>query len=232
MKQLLTPAKAFFNLCFPVSCCLCGCTLTTGERQICTICRYGLARTKFWLSKSNEVSQLLWGRVDVENACSYYYLSKGTSCHSLIHQIKYRGQKKLALELGYSFGSELSKSKLYQTIDAIVPVPLHAKRQQQRGYNQSEQLALGIAQCMQAPVVSDVLVRSANTTTQTQKNRVERWVNVEHAFELRNCSRLENKHILLVDDVITTGATLEACASVLKNEAGCKVSIAALAFAK
>jgi ComF family protein len=187
--------------------------------------------TRFWDESDNPVAQTFWGRVEIENACAYFFFAKGSKYRPLLHQLKYKGKREVGVELGLIFGQTLAKSDLYRGIDYTIPVPLHPKKLRIRGYNQAEAIAQGIAQGLGTGMVTNQLVRKEFTETQTRKSRVERVRNVADAFELKNGNGLKGKHLLLVDDVITTGATLEACATKLLTIEGCKVSIGTLAYA-
>jgi ComF family protein len=176
------------------------------------------------------VAQLFWGRVQVENATAYFVFHKGSRFQKILHKIKYRNQQSLGVELGRWFGQELLQTD-FATVDMVVPVPLHPKKLEKRGYNQSELIARGISETLSKPLKSNLLKRVIANPTQTRKGRYERWTNVEGIFELNDMAYAENKHILIVDDVVTTGSTLEACVSAALKAPGAKVSIAVLAMA-
>lgn len=177
------------------------------------------------------MEQLFWGRVNIMAAAAFYYFEKGGKCRKLLHQIKYAGHKDLAFYLGKLYGRELKGSSPFNSADMIIPVPLHASRLKKRGFNQSDWLAGGLAEGMGKIVSVDNLVRYISTDTQIKKSRNERWENVENSFRIRYPEKIKDKHILLVDDVITTGATIESCASVLLGKPGVRVSILTLAYA-
>lgn len=149
-----------------------------------------------------------------------------------MHNLKYRGKKQVGIYLGKLYGKELKKSDLFNTIQVVVPVPMHPKKQQKRGYNQSALIAEGLAAAMNAEVQIDNLIKVSNTSSQTKKSRYNRWQNVKDVFQINDETLLEDKHILLVDDVITTGATIEACAQQLVKIKGVTVSVASLAYAQ
>jgi ComF family protein len=218
------------NLFYPRLCAACSEPLVKNENFFCTMCRYDLPRTHFHKDPDNEVARIFWGRVPVEHATAYFYFQKGGRVQKLMHNLKYRGEKEIGFELGKMMGNDLASS-LFNQVDIIIPVPLHKSKKQKRGYNQSELIAKGIADSMGKPVHTNILSRNIANSTQTRKHRYDRWTNVEGTFTLKNRDMLVGKHILLVDDIITTGATLEACASALLQVENSKVSIAAVAKA-
>jgi ComF family protein len=190
-----------------------------------------IVKTNFHLEKDNPVSQIFWGRVKIEHALSFYYFIKGGILQKLVHEIKYRGAKELAYELGKESAYVLKESDFFSKIDYLCPVPLHKQKEKKRGYNQSEWIARGLSEVLNIPVEKNILKRKIYTSTQTKKNRQQRWENVKDAFDIGEKHKLEKKHILIVDDVLTTGATLEACAQNILEIDGVKVSIFTLAFA-
>lgn len=221
----------FFHLFYPNICQVCHNDLAEAEKVICSRCLYHIPRTKYWLEKDNPVAQIFWGRVLIQNACSFFFFAKGSKYRKLLHYLKYLGKQEIGIALGREFGFELKKVPEYSSVDVIIPVPLHAKRLKQRGYNQAECIAKGLQEALEKPLLTNILVRSEYTETQTKKTRAERMENVLKAFSLNHPEELFNKHILLVDDVITTGATLEVCASKLLEADNVKVSIVTLAYA-
>ncbi|MCB9336189.1 MAG: ComF family protein [Flavobacteriales bacterium] len=220
----------FFNLIFPKLCYACNGTLLKHEREICTPCQIHLPKTNFHLDVDNKLNKIFWGRVDVESVAAFYYFNKGNKVQNLLHQLKYKGAKEVGEKIGILYGFELMNSSLFEKVDLIIPVPLHPKKHKKRGYNQSEWFAKGLVSSMQKELCLDVLFRNQFSETQTKKSRFNRWENVAEIFELRNQEKIRDKHILLVDDVITTGATLEACIKVLKSEQ-CAVSVVTIACA-
>lgn len=219
------------ELFFPSLCVTCGERLVSQEKFVCMGCWLDLPVTNFHREPENKVAQLFWGRVQLEHATAWYHFRKGSNYQQIIHFIKYRGMKELGRECGKRLGESLSEAESFRNVDVIVPVPLHPKKRRKRGYNQSEWIALGIAETLQKPVVTDNLYRKVHTSTQTKKSRLERWQNVEGIFEVNDPESFSGKHILLVDDVATTGATLEASAMPLLKIENSKVSIATLAYA-
>ena len=229
MATLNTYLHDFLSLFIPEICTTCGDKLVISEKYICLKCLYDLPRTNFHKEDNNPVELLFWGRAKIEKATSWFYFRKGSRYQSLMHFLKYKGLKELGEVLGESFASEVNKSNYFKEIDVIVPVPLHKKKKKKRGYNQSEWIAKGMAKILNVPVSSENLVRMKYTNTQTRKSRFERWENVEDIFQVLEPGSLEGQHILLVDDVVTTGSTLEACAFSLLKHKNIKVSIATLA---
>ncbi|MFH1320343.1 MAG: ComF family protein [Bacteroidota bacterium] len=223
--------RDFISLIYPHICMSCGKSLFRKEACICTYCKYHLPRTNFHLVEENPISRLFWGKVNINTAASYYHFNKGSKVQRLIHRFKYNGQKEIGIAIGEFYGNELRDSPLFNNIDTIIPVPLHQNKKRKRGYNQSEFFAGGLAKSMGVKLDSEILFRSFDSKTQTRKTRFERWRNVEAIFQLKEKDSLKGKHILLVDDVLTTGSTLEACAHALLEVPGTKVSIVTMAFA-
>jgi ComF family protein len=190
-----------------------------------------MPRTNFHLDAHNPMAQVFWGRVKLENAAAMYYFEKGSKCRKILHQIKYKEKKELARYIGSIYGAELLRSGRYTDIEVILPVPLHPSKFKNRGFNQSEWFAKGLSEILGRPLLGGVLVRILEAETQTGKSRIERWENVKDNFMVRYPEMIENKHALLVDDVVTTGATLEACACVLLSNPDVRVSVLTLAYA-
>jgi len=231
MKVVVSLLDDFLSLVYPRICMACGNSLYKYEKCICTFCSYHLPKTNFHLEKDNPVSKLFWGKVNIHAATSLYYFNKGGKVQQLMHQLKYKGQKDIGLYIGTSYGKELLKSDLFNTVEYVIPVPLHPKKIKQRGYNQSELIAQGISQSMNIPLDIKTLIKINETKTQTHKSRFSRWENVKEVFELKEYHHLTNKHIMLVDDVITTGSTIESCIIQLLKVPGIKISIATMACA-
>ncbi len=231
MNYLKHSFADLLELFFPTLCITCGERLITQEKYLCFKCWHDVPRTHFHHEPENKVAQLFWGRVQIENATSFFAYRKGSNYQQLIHFIKYRGMKDLGYESGKKLGYELQESEDFLSADLVVPVPLHPKKERKRGYNQCSYIARGVADVLGKPLSEGNLHRKVFTSTQTQKNRFERWQNVEGIFGLNNPGEYKGKHVLLIDDVVTTGSTLEACAWQLLQIEGVKVSIATLAFA-
>ena len=221
----------FLSLLFPRICYGCGNHLVKNEHLICTECYVVIPRTNFHTVENNPVAQAFWGRCRIESAAAFSYFNKGSRIRKLVHSLKYNGIKEIGHELGKVYGLSLKSSGFLDGIDFIVPVPLHKSKERTRGFNQSEAISAGISEAAGLPLVTNAIKRQTATSTQTKRSRTERWDNVEGVFVLKNPKLLTGKHILLVDDVITTGATMESCVNEILKVEGVKVSIAALAYA-
>jgi ComF family protein len=228
----MTWLNDFISLIYPRICVCCGNSLWKHEKVVCNACHFRLPRTNFHLEQENPVSRVFYGRVKVESAAAYLLFNKGNKVQRIIHQLKYKGRKDVGIWLGEEYGRVLKAFPDFAGIDLIIPVPLHKKKLMQRGYNQSDQFAIGLSKILKVPVENKLLVRNRATATQTRKGRFDRWKNVEDLFSLVRPERISGRHILLVDDVITTGATLESCIIALQSAPGVRVSVAAIAAAK
>jgi len=224
--------QQFVALIYPRQCEACGASLHHGEQVLCLNCIYQMPRTGYWDEPGNNMEKMFWGKVQLEHVCALFFFNKGSRYRHLLHKLKYKGKKNIGIALGRRLGMELKSAALYQTVDTVIPIPLHPKRQRHRGYNQSEQIAIGIAEATGWKLDTRTVFRQQFTATQTRKTRLGRWQNVAEVFGVKQADALQNKHVLLVDDVITTGATIEACAQHLLNIEGCRVSVAALACVK
>ena len=219
----------FISLLFPRLCYGCGNHLLRNEKLICTECYVLIPRTNYHLKTDNPVAILFWGRCTIEKAATFSYYTKDSRIRKLIHQLKYNGVKEIGFELGRIYALSLKTSGFMEGIDLIIPVPLHPSKKRKRGFNQSETISAGISEISGLPVDTLSLVRKNISDTQTRKSRYDRWENVEGIFRVTGNEKLKGHHILLVDDVITTGSTLEACASEILKIENTKVSVAALA---
>ena len=222
--------KDFINLLYPQPCLACGTILTTTEDSICTSCIINLPKTNYHLHNENPLNKIFWGRVSIEMVAAYYFFNKGNKVQNLLHQLKYKGAKNVGEKIGLLYGYELLESNNFKDVDFIVPVPLHPNKLKIRGYNQSESFANGLSQSLNKEVVTNLLLRTVNSETQTKKSRFNRWENVATIFTISNASAIDGKHVLLVDDVITTGATIEGCAQLLTQN-NAKVSVVTIACA-
>lgn len=221
----------FISLLFPRLCFACGEHLLRNEKIICTGCYVDIPRTNYHLCDDNPVARLFWGRCMIERAAAFSFYARGSRIRKLIHNLKYNGIKEIGPELGKIYASSLSSSGFTKDMDIIIPVPLHPSRQRQRGFNQSYLIASGIAEVTGLPLCTGLLRRVSLSGTQTRRSRYERWMNVEGIFSVTDPEKLAGRHILLVDDVITTGSTIESCAGELLKIGGVKVSVVALAYA-
>ncbi|CDF80970.1 phosphoribosyltransferases family protein [Formosa agariphila KMM 3901] len=205
--------------------------LADGEATLCTTCRHHLPVTQFHFNNNDSVSKVFYGRVQVENATALLRFEKKGITQKLIHQLKYKGQEPIGTFLGDWLGGELQTLDAYKTIDVVIPVPLHKTKLKKRGYNQVAKFGQQLALALNAAYIDDVLIKITNVNSQVSKNRLSRWTNSEVIFSVQHLEKIDNKHILLVDDIITTGATMEACANLLLSAKNVKISIAAMAIA-
>jgi ComF family protein len=221
----------FISLLFPRVCYACGTHLLRNESLICTGCYVSIPRTDYHLQPENPVAQLFWGRCFIEKAAAFSYYSRGSRIRNLIHKLKYSGIRELGHELGRIYALSLKSSGFTDDMDLIIPVPLHPAKKRVRGFNQSDYIASGISDVTGLPVDTDSLVRIVLSSTQTNRSRYDRWTNVEGIFRVADAESVRGKHILLVDDVITTGSTVESCVNELLKVEGVKVSVVAIGCA-
>lgn len=222
----------FLSLIYPRSCPACGEILYGHEKRLCRLCLLTLPRSGFHVQENNALSLLLGGRVPLEKTLCLFHFEKSGKVQKLVHAIKYKGQKELAHYLGNLLGKDYQSAALPATFDLILPVPLHPKREKARGYNQSRELAKGLSEALGLPILDHAVQRVKASSSQTRKKKFERWENVEGLFAKNPNADLKHKHLLLVDDVVTTGATIEALWQCLKDEEGIRVSLACIGFAK
>lgn len=222
--------EALLHLFFPHVCPGCHSDLVSQEQLICPQCLQSLPFTEFESIPGNPVEKLFWGRSVVQHASSIFYFIPDTPLQHIIHHIKYKNNPALGAFMGSIMGSRFKQLYSIQHIDLMIPMPLHPKKEYERGYNQASLLCKGISDVVHIPWRDDVLIRQFHTSTQTRKSRIERWKNVSDVFELHAPSAIANKHILLIDDVITTGASMDACAAMLLAKKAASVSICSLAF--
>ena len=224
-------ARGFLHLAYPQMCVACGADMPAGRACFCLRCRTKLSPTEMHLHRDNEFTERFWGRLPLQSAAAMYYFTRKSPIQRALYQLKYQNQPQVGVKIGREFGAILLQSPVFQTIDGIVPVPLHPRKERMRGYNQSALLAQGLGEAMGVPVVTRALVRSLFTDTQTHKKRMERFENVEEVFAIQRPADLRGKHLLLVDDVMTTGATLEPCGQLLLSVPGTTLSMATIAIA-
>lgn len=229
--SLRTYLKDFFSLLFPPLCVGCNRSLYKHETFLCSYCWYDLPVTNFHLDKENAAARQLWGRVKLERTASYLYFAKESLVQRIMHHLKYFSRPEIGVVLGERYGALLKESD-FNTANIIIPVPLHPKKLKKRGYNQSEFFGQGLSTSMHIPLVKENMVRHTLTESQTTKRRYERYENMQSIFQIKDPERLKGQHILLVDDVLTTGATIEACANKLLEIPGVKVSVVTLAYTK
>jgi ComF family protein len=221
---------AFLHLLFPHICVGCGTDIVSEKSTLCMRCVAALPETNFELHPHNPVEKTFWGRLPLINAAAQFYFTKESLMQHLMHQLKYKGNKELGRQLGRIMGEQLKKSGRF-TVDALIPLPLFPAKERKRGYNQATILCEGIAEILQVPILDKAIIRPQHTETQTKKGRIERWKNMEGKFVLTTPAAIQDKHILLVDDVITTGATLEACGTELLKGENVQLSLASLCVA-
>ena len=219
------------HLFFPHHCNGCCDDVLEKNHLLCISCYNKLPRTNFSNIPDNIIEKIFYGRLPLSAAYSEFYFSKGQLIQQLVHQLKYKGNKEIGFYLGEMMGESLLKSSRFSNIDAIVPLPMYANKENIRGYNQATILSKGIESIMRVPVLDKIITRNRATETQTRKHRTERWLNVDGSFFIKDIASLIGKNILLVDDVITTGATLEACGQLILKLPGTNLSIATLAQA-
>lgn len=218
------------SLFFPLICPGCGADLQRAGDQLCISCFNRLPITEFHRFAANPVEKIFWGRVPIRAACSFLYFTNHSIVQRLMHSLKYDGNSDVGIFFGRQMGLNFLHCDRFADLDAVVPLPLHPKREKKRGYNQAAMIARGIGEIMCIPVIENVVIRSTETQTQTRKNRIERWDNIHGKFSISKPPCLENKNLMLVDDVITTGATIESCAQTILNCTGTTLSIATLAY--
>ena len=227
MKDFLLDIAA---LIYPRICVGCSNTLFKHEQVICNKCYVSLPKTNYHLQKENPIQKTFYGRADIAVASSFLFFQKKGSVQKMMHALKYKGKPEVAQLLGKWYAQDLKKQNTFANYDYIIPVPLHKKRAQKRGYNQSEFFANGLSEVLNIPTLNDVLIKTKFTETQTYKTREERVENTLSSFQVQNSEIIDNKNILLVDDVITTGATTEACILQLQKSARVTVSVISIAY--
>ena len=222
--------KDALHLFFPKLCVTCNLKLLINEQMICTLCRHDLPIICYKDYKDTKIKKAFAGRIPLEMAVSFLFYRKNGKTKKIIRQLKYKGDQSIGTFLGNWFGAILKNSNQFNTIDYIIPVPLHKRKLKQRGYNQLTTFGICLAKHLNSHYNSTTLKRVSSTKTQTLKQRFDRFKNIETTFQLTANENLKNKHILIIDDVITTGATLEACCKELLKIQGIKISIATMAY--
>lgn len=222
--------RDLLHVFLPQVCFSCGESLLYHEEVLCTTCIYHLPLTDFHIDEENETAKQLWGKMDFQRAMSMLYLAKSSRVEKLLHRLKYSNQPEIGTFLGKYYAKKLAEINFFGTIDIIIPIPIHRSKLRKRGYNQSSQFAMGLAEIAEIPWTDKVLIRAVSSVSQTQKSRIERYENVAGVFELKDSALVKGKHILLVDDVLTTGATICTAGNILVD-AGAKVSVITIARA-
>ena len=221
------------DLISPRLCVVCGQRLTVSEEIICSMCNLHLPRTGFQKDPyENEMAKLFWHQIPIERATALFYYEAHSETANILYELKYKNHPEIGEVMGRLMARELQTSGFFDGIDGIVPIPLARKRQRQRGYNQSLEIARGVSEITGLPIYDKVARRNAFEGSQTSKGRWERNENVEGVFEVKDDSAIQGKHLLIIDDVVTTGATVIACAKELCKGGHVKVSVISLGFAK
>ncbi len=231
ITQLKNILGSTLHLFYPHVCTGCGSDLLESDNLLCLTCMHDLPHTNFAALANNQIEKDFWGRINLVAAYSQFYFSKAFLIQHLIHQLKYNGDTKIGFYLGEIMGKTMLESNRFSTVDALMPLPLYADKEHKRGYNQATVICNGISAVMNIPVLQGAVIRQYATETQTRKHRTERWDNVKDSFKVKKETELNGKHLLLVDDVVTTGATLEACGQVILQANNVSLSIATLAYA-
>jgi ComF family protein len=231
MQSFKNILSSSLHLFYPHVCTGCGSDLLQEDYQLCLQCIINLPHTNFAQHNNNPIEKIFWGRIPIIAAHSEFYFAKESLLQHLIHQLKYKNNTAIGFYMGELMGKNLLDSNRFNNIDYLIPLPLYPDKERKRGYNQATVICNGISKTMGIPVITGNVIRQRFTETQTRKHRTERWENVEGSFVIKNPAALKGKNVLLVDDVITTGATLEACGSVLLQTEQLKLYIATLAHA-
>ncbi|OAZ03705.1 ComF family protein [Flavobacterium succinicans] len=223
--------KNLIHLFFPPVCSGCHSFLLSNETVICTNCRHHLPQTHHHLQTENEAFKKFYGRIPVIHASAFLYFHKKGMVQELIHNLKYRGHQEIGTQLGYWYAEELKNNAFIKSVDAIIPVPIHKKRRHKRGYNQVDTFANALSNVLNIPVENHILLRKIDSKTQSKKNLLGRMEGIDQVFDVVFEEKEHNKHFLLLDDVLTTGATLESCSRALLTIPGAKISIVCMAMA-
>jgi ComF family protein len=231
MNLLKTAFAETLHLFYPHLCTGCGNDILDEKSLLCLKCINDLPHTNFEQHANNPIEKIFWGRLPITAGHSEFYFSKESLIQHLIHQLKYKNNKVIGFYLGELMGRRMLNTNRFTQIDYLIPLPLYPDKEHKRGYNQATVICNGISRAMNIPVLNNNVCRLRFTETQTRKHRTERWENVEGSFIVKKPETLNGKHVLLVDDVLTTGATLESCGQVIMKAADTKLSIATLAFA-
>ena len=223
--------ESILHLCYPAYCKGCGTVIKNPTIPLCVICRFDLPLFEASSIVENEVAKTFWGRIPAQWASCFLQMKRGNSARHYLHELKYNGNKTLGVYLAKRFAEGLKQKNPTLKIDVVIPMPLHPKKQAKRGYNQCQPIADGICEVFNCERLDQVIIKTKNLSSQTSKSRLERWKNIAGSFKCIAPDQLVNKKVLLIDDVITTGATMEACALSIIHIKGIELSLAALAYA-
>ncbi len=230
IKTLNTYTKDLLHLFFPHYCTGCGSDIVEDGQMLCLQCVAKLPETNFFQVENNPVEKTFFGRLKLESAGAAFYFTKDSLVQHLITELKYQGNKEIGSYLGKLTALEMQKTDRFNSVDCLIPLPLNEKKLFRRGYNQAAVIAEGMASVLNIPVIDKFVKRKLFTETQTKKDRISRWQSMQDVFEVTDSAILENKHVLLVDDIVTTGATLEACGNTMLQIPNLKLSIATVAW--
>ena len=232
MPEVLHKAlHGFLDLFYPRFCPVCDTPLKVAEDHICLACYHTLPQTDYHKMRNNPMEKTFYGRLPLEKAAAFMTFTKGGKAQKLIHAVKYKGNWEVGRYLGFQFGMRMLESGFCEDMDALIPVPLHPKKEKKRGYNQAEAFGKGISEATGLPMLTDVVKRRTASDTQTRKGRYDRWLNVNQIFSFNQAYALSDQHLLLFDDVLTTGATLEAMGHTIRSQADVKMSAATIGLA-
>ncbi len=230
MNIFSTISESLSHLFFPHICLSCSTDILNTKDKLCAKCFSELPTTDFFKTANNPIEKTFYGRMKIENAGAGFYFTKESLLQHLLIQLKYKGNKDLGIYLGKLLGYQILASKRFNEIDALVALPLNSKKEFKRGYNQALKICEGVSEIINKPIIEHAVTRTIFTETQTHENRINRWQNMDGVFSVTNTNKIDGKHILLIDDVITTGATLEACGSEILKTKNTKLSIATVAY--
>jgi ComF family protein len=230
LPKLSTWIDPIFWLYFPKNCPACGRPLRLFGANICGRCSQNLPETHFFEAPGNPIEKIFYGRLPIHAGAAAWYFHKNSALQALLFQLKYKSNEDVGLFIGKQMGALLAASERFATIDALVPVPLHPQALSKRGFNQAALICEGIGQVWHKPVLMGAIARTKHTNTQTKQSRALRWENMENAFSIKDPTSMTGKHLLIIDDVITTGATIEACGKTLLSVKDVRLSVAAAAY--
>lgn len=231
MQSIQSILAAAVQLFYPHNCHGCGSDLLHKDSLLCARCFVNLPHTNFAKHANNPIEKIFWGRLPLIAAHSEYYFAKESLIQHLVHQLKYKGNRDIGIFLGELMAKSLLSSNRFNQLDGLIPLPMFPDKEKKRGYNQAAVICEGMSSILNVPVLGNYLLRQKFTETQTKKHRTERWENVAESFKLENANQIKGKKLLLVDDVVTTGATLEASGQLLQQVEGVQLSIATLMVA-